>query len=409
MPPPVPSLRGQQAPASPIRRLAPHADFARQRGVHVHHLNIGQPDIPTPRAVLDAYRTFQEPVLAYGVSEGSLGYRKALADYYNGLGAAAGGAPIAPSQILVTVGGSEALQFGIAATCDPGDEVLVPEPFYPNYKGFAHLLGVNVRPIPTHASEGFHLSLDRVREAIGPRTRAVLLSTPGNPTGAMLTAQELADLGKLCVERGLYFMCDEVYRDFVYDGGAKVAPSVLAQPGLDDVAFMVDSVSKRYSACGARVGCMVTRNPQIYAACLKFAQARLSPPVVDQLAAWAALATPEAELRSAIDEYRRRRDVLVQGLQHIPGVTVRSPAGAFYLMAGLPVANAEEFCIFMLREFDLGGETVMLAPGDGFYETPGAGSHQVRAAYVLETAKLERSVAIIQAGLHAFAQRKAQS
>ena len=402
---PSPSQRGLQAAASPIRRLSPYADAAKARGIYVHHLNIGQPDIETPRSVVEAYRGYDDKVLAYGASEGTATYRGALADYYNGLGAAAGGSPITPAQVMITVGGSEALSFAIAATCDPGDEVLVAEPFYPNYKGFSHILGVETRAVTTHAAEGFDLPAERLRAAIGPRTRAVCLSTPGNPTGAVLSAERLAEIGQVCVEKGVFFLCDEVYRDFVYEAGVRYAPSVLAVPGLDAHVIMIDSVSKRYSACGARVGCLVTRNAELYATMLKFAQTRLSPPVVDQLAGLAALQTPEKELRSAIDDYRRRRDALVAGLNRIPGVSARTPAGAFYLIVQLPVDDAEKFAIFLLRDFDLDGETVMLAPADGFYATPGLGKQQVRAAYVLQVPKLERSVAILEAGLKAYAAR----
>ena len=399
------SERGLSAAASPIRRLSPYADAAKARGIHVHHLNIGQPDIETPRSVIDAYRTYDDKVLAYGSSEGTASYRAALAEYYNGLGAGEAGSPVTAGQILVTVGGSEALSFAIAAACDPGDDVLVAEPFYPNYHGFAHFLGVHVRPVTTLAAEGFDLPIERLRTAIGPRTRALVLSTPGNPTGAVLSAQRLAEIGQLCVERGLFFICDEVYRDFVYDGAQRYAPSVLAVPGLDNHVIMIDSVSKRYSACGARIGCLVTRNAELYATMLKFAQTRLSPPVVDQLAAHAALRTPEAELKAAIDDYRQRRDALVRGLNEIPGVSALSPAGAFYLIVQLPVEDAESFAIFLLRDFDLDGETVMVAPADGFYATPGLGKQEVRAAYVLQVPKLERAVAILQAGLQAYAQR----
>jgi len=400
-----PSQRGLQAAASPIRRLSPYADAAKARGIHVHHLNIGQPDIETPRTVIDAYRSYDDKVLAYGASEGTASYRQALAAYYNGLGAAAGGGAITAAQVLVTIGGSEALSFAIAATCDPGDEVLVAEPFYPNYHGFSHILGVATRAVTTHADEGFDLPAERLAAAIGPRTRAICLSTPGNPTGAVLSAQRLAEIGRVCVEKGVFFLCDEVYRDFVYDAGMRYAPSVLAVPGLQAHAILIDSVSKRYSACGARVGCLVTRNAELYATMLKFAQTRLSPPVVDQLAGLAALQTPEAELCAAIDDYRRRRDALVKGLNHIPGVSARSPAGAFYLIVQLPVDDAEQFAIFLLRDFDLEGETVMLAPADGFYATPGLGKQQVRAAYVLQVPKLERAVVILEAGLKAYAAR----
>ena len=414
MPSPTLSSRGQTAPASPIRRLTPYADAAKARGVAVHHLNIGQPDIPTASPMLAAYRKFEDPVIAYSPSEGYLFYRQALADHYNGHGFDAGGGPILPSQILVTVGGSEALLFAIAAATDPGDEILVAEPYYTNYRGFSHLLGVDVVPVATSAQESFAIPPERVRAAITPKTKAFIVPTPGNPTGMVLSSAELRALGQVCVDAGIYFIVDEVYREFVYpdppvpaDSPAPVAPSVLALPGLEQHAVMIDSVSKRYSACGARVGCLVTRNPAFYAACLKFAQARLSPPTVDQYAAAAALQTPAAEMRAVIDAYRVRRDVIVAGLREIPGVACPTPGGAFYLVTDLPVADAEDFCIFMLRDFDLEGETIMLAPAEGFYATPGQGRSQVRIAYVLGPDKLRRCLAILRAGLAAYARKTA--
>jgi len=411
---PTLSRRGQTAPASPIRRLTPYADAARARGIHVHHLNIGQPDIPTASPMLAAYRNFNDPVVAYSPSEGYLFYRQALADHYNGHGFGAGGGPILPSQILVTVGGSEALLFAIAAATDPGDQILVAEPYYTNYRGFSHLLGVDVVPVATSAAESFAIPPERVRAAITPRTKAFIVPTPGNPTGMVLTSAELQALGRVCVDAGVYFIVDEVYREFVYpdppvpsNSPSPVAPSVLAIPGLEKHAVMIDSVSKRYSACGARVGCLVTRNPDFYAACLKFAQARLSPPTVDQYAASAALQTPASEMRAVIDAYRIRRDLIVAGLREIPGVACPTPGGAFYLVTDLPVADAEDFCIFMLRDFDLAGETVMLAPAEGFYATPGQGRSQVRIAYVLGPDKLTRCLAILRAGLAAYARKSA--
>jgi aspartate aminotransferase len=407
---PTLSRRGATAPASPIRRLTPYADAAKARGVVVHHLNIGQPDLHTVSPMRAAYARFADEVIAYSPSEGYLYYRKALAAYYNTL--THGAAPIDPAQILVTVGGSEALLFTIAAACDPGDEILVAEPYYTNYAGFSHMLGVHVVPVATHARESFALPVERVRAAITPRTRAFVIPSPGNPTGMVLSADELRALGQVCVDANIFFVVDEVYREFVYpdppvpaDRPIPPAPSVLALPELAQHAVMIDSVSKRYSACGARVGCLVTRNAAFYAACLKFAQARLSPPTVDQFAAAAALDTPQIEMRAMIDAYRARRDLIVTGLNQIPGVACPTPTGAFYLVTDLPVANAEDFCIFMLRDFDLDGETVMMAPAEGFYATPGQGRSQVRLAYVLAPDKLTRCLEILRAGLSAYAQR----
>ncbi len=413
---PTLSRRGATAPASPIRRLTPYADAAKARGVVVHHLNIGQPDLHTVSPMRAAYARFSDEVIAYSPSEGYLYYRKALAAYYATLTRHADVPPIDPSQILVTVGGSEALLFAIAAACDPGDEILVAEPYYTNYAGFSHMLGVTVVPVATHARENFAIPADRVRAAITPRTRAFIIPSPGNPTGMVLSADELRALGQVCLDANIFFVVDEVYREFVYpeiaadspvpeDSPMPTSPSVLAIPELAQHAVMIDSVSKRYSACGARVGCLVTRNATFYAACLKFAQARLSPPTVDQFAAAAALATPQPEMRAMIDAYRVRRDLIVAGLNQIPGVTCPTPTGAFYLVTDLPVADAEAFCIFMLQDFNLDGETIMMAPAEGFYATPGQGRHQVRIAYVLAPDKLTRCLEILRAGLSAYAQR----
>lgn len=401
---PTLSRRGATAPASPIRRLNPYAVAARARGITVHHLNIGQPDLPTSSQMRKAYRDFDAEVLAYSPSHGTPTMRAAWADYYN-RNALVGEAPeITPAQVLVTVGGSEALLFALATICDPGDNVVVAEPYYTNYRGFAHLLGIDVVAVPTHVEDDFALPPERVAAACNARTRALVLTSPGNPTGAVLRAEQLAALGQVCVERGLFLISDEVYREFVYDD-LQIAPSALAHPELAAHVVVTDSVSKRYSACGARVGCLVTRNAELYASALCFAQARLSPPTVDQFAAEAALRTPAAETRAVVEEYRRRRDAAVAGLRSIPGVSCSVPAGAFYLIADLPVRDASDFCMFLLRDFDLAGETVMLAPAEGFYATPGAGRNQVRVACVLKVPVLRRCIEILRAALPAFAAR----
>ncbi|MBM4357402.1 MAG: pyridoxal phosphate-dependent aminotransferase [Deltaproteobacteria bacterium] len=401
------SQRGAQAPASPIRRLTPLADAARERGLVVHQLNIGQPDIATPAAMIEAYRRYDERVLAYSPSDGYRAYREKLADYYTAVSREGGGSSVAASDIVVTVGGSEALMFAIAAVCEPGDELLVCEPFYTNYAGFAHLLGVSVRAVTTRAAEGFRIDPERVAAAIGPRTRALCLPTPGNPTGVVLAREELEALAAICRERGLYFVCDEVYREFVYDGpeGSR-APSVLSLAEFDEHAVVIDSVSKRYSACGARIGALVTRNKALREAALRFGQARLSPATVDQHAAMAALDTPPEYFHEVVREYRARRDVLVAGLRRI-GVECTTPEGAFYLVVPLPVDDADRFCRFLLEEFALDGETVMLAPASGFYATAGLGTNEVRMAYVLDVPRLEKSVRILGAALDAYRTRSA--
>ena len=394
------SKRGADAPASPIRKLAPYAVNAKRRGIVVHHLNIGQPDIPTPQGMLDAYRNFDAKVIAYSPSEGLAEYRQALVEYYRPLSGTA--EEVGADDIVVTVGGSEALVFAIASVTDPGDNILVCEPYYTNYAGFSHLLGTKVRPVTTRAHEDFRVDVSKVAATIDDRTRAVVIPTPGNPTGVVLSAEELEELAALCKKRGIFLISDEVYREFVYDlPEGSVAPSVLSIKGAEDITLVIDSVSKRYSACGSRVGCLVTRNKKLRAAALCFAQARLSPATVDQHAAMAALDTPPSYFREVVEEYRGRRDVLVEGLRAI-GVRCTTPKGAFYLVAPLPVADAEDFCRFLLDDFQHDGQTVMLAPASGFYATPGLGKNEVRIAYVLDRQRLSKSVQIIGEALKQY-------
>ncbi|MEM6792094.1 MAG: pyridoxal phosphate-dependent aminotransferase [Myxococcota bacterium] len=392
------STRGRTAPASPIRRLTPFADAAKDRGVTVHHLNIGQPDIATPEAMIEAYRSFDDRVLAYAPSQGFLAYRERLARYYDGV--VGDQLPVRADDIIVTTGGSEALLFVVGAICDPGDEIVVCEPYYTNYAGFSHLLSVSVKAVTCHAAEGFAIDPAAVAAAVTPKTKAIVLPSPGNPTGVVLDRDTLEALATVCRTHGLYFVGDEVYREFVYDGSG-LAPSLLSLADFTDHAIVVDSVSKRYSACGARIGNLVSRNPDVVTAALRFAQARLSPATVDQYAAMAALETPPRYFEEVIARYRRRRDALVAGLHRI-GVATQTPQGAFYLVAPLPVDDADAFCRFLLEHFDHEGETVMLAPASGFYASPGRGRNEVRIAYVLEREKLERCVDILGAGLEAF-------
>jgi aspartate aminotransferase len=375
--------------------------MARDRGVHLYALNIGQPDIETPDEMLRAYRSYAGPVLAYGHSAGLPEYRKALSGYY-----AREGIRITPEQILVTTGGSEAILFALLAICEHGDNILVPEPFYTNYHGFAVMAGLEVRPIPTRVENGFHLPPRTVLEArIDERTRAILYSSPGNPTGTVFTHDELLMLHDVALEHGLFLVADEAYREFVYEGSKHT--SLFHLQDLDDRAVLVDSVSKRYSACGARVGCLLTRNRQVYETVLRFGQARLCPPTVDQLASQAALATPAAYFEAMRQEYQGRRDALVDALSKIPGVQCTRPAGAFYLMAALPVDDAGRFAQWMLERFELDGKTVMMAPGDGFYITPGSGTKEVRLAYVLRREDLVDAVRVLAAGLKAYPGRQA--
>lgn len=391
------SGRARVMPASPIRKLVPFYEQAKARGVHVYALNIGQPDIETPDTMRDAYRGFRDKVLAYGHSAGLASYRAGLARYY-----ARFDIHVQPDDILVTTGGSEAILFALLAICEPGDNVLVPEPFYTNYAGFAVMAGAQVRAIPTRGEDGFHLPPRTVLEArIDDRTRAILYSSPGNPTGTIYGREELEMLRDVAIERGLYLLADEVYREFTYDGAEHT--SLFHLDGLEDRAVMLDSISKRFSACGARIGNLVTRNRELADVFLRFGQARLCPPTVDQLAAQAALATPPSYFDAVRREYEKRRNVLVDGLAAIPGVRCRRPAGAFYLMAELPVESSEAFCRWLLDEFQLDGRSVMMAPGPGFYVTQGAGTREVRLAYVLEEESLRDAVRVLAAGLEAYA------
>lgn len=404
--PPAPRLstRGANAPASPIRRLTSLADGARSRGVHVHHLNIGQPDLPTVSAMRQAYRSFDAESVAYSPSQGTAELRRAWAAAYERQGLHGALPPVTADEVLITVGGSEALLFAIAALCDVGEAILVAEPYYTNYHGIAHLLGVDVVALQTDAADGFALDLGALAALLTPRVRAIVLPSPGNPTGAVLDRDQLEALGALARDHGVTLVMDEVYREFVYrDDMHGVAPSALALRGCEAHVVVIDSVSKRFAACGARIGALVTRNRAIYDAALRFAQARLSPPTVDQHAAVAALGTSGDEMDAMIREYRARRDYLLAALAAIPGVVASRPDGAFYLIADLPVDDADAFCRYLLQDFALDGETVMLAPAEGFYATPGRGRSQVRIAYVLEIPALERAVRCLAAGLGAYA------
>ncbi len=394
------SQRVRLMPASPIRRLVPYAEKAKARGIKVYHLNIGQPDIETPAEIMKGYREVDIKVLGYGHSAGLQTYIQTLVSYYHSVGI-----DVTGDDILVTTGGSEAILFAIKAVTDPGDEVIVPEPFYTNYFGFAIMAGVKLVPITTHADNGFALPpKEQFVRLITRRTKAILFSNPGNPTGVVYSETEMELLRQLALEYNLFLIGDEVYREFVYDEGVQPL-SVLNLKGIEDRAVMVDSISKRYSACGARVGCVVSRNKEFMGAMLKFGQARLCPPTIDQLAAQRAQDIPPSYFAQVRDEYRHRRDVLCAELSKIPGVKFLRPRGAFYLIARLPVTDAEAFAIFLLNDFHLDRETVMLAPAQGFYATPGLGKDEVRIAYVLKCEDLVRAVRVLAAGLKAFPHR----
>jgi aspartate aminotransferase len=392
---PTVSPRGRAMPASPIRKLAPLADAAKRRGVRVYHLNIGQPDLETP-AALRAKLANVEPVLAYTPSGGTPEYLAALSTYYRNLGFELG-----PGELVATTAGSEALLFAFFAATSDGDEALVCEPYYTNYNSYATMAGVRLVPLPTRGEDGFHLPPRAAWEAqLTARTRLVLLCNPNNPTGTVYTRAELEMVGAFCHDHGLFLVADEVYRELVYDG--RKAVSALELAGCEPNVILVDSLSKRFSACGIRLGCLATRNAEVHQACLRMAQGRLSPPGLAQL-----LATGIPELgpdyyAGLAAEYERRRDVLYDGLSRIPGVFLRKPEGAFYVVARLPVDDAEELARFLLADFSLDGETVMVAPAAGFYATPGLGRNEVRIAYVLAGDDLERAVDVFAAGLAAF-------
>lgn len=390
------SQRAERMPASPIRRFAPLAVKARQAGKTILSLNIGQPDIPTPQAILDRLRAYDASYVAYGPSQGLPEFIEALRAYYAGAGIA-----LAPEQIFVTTGGSEAIQFTFGTLCDPGDEVLVFEPFYANYSGIAAVLGVELVSVATRPEDGYHLpSRAAIEERIGPRTRAILICSPNNPTGTVYTDAEIEVLAAICRERGLWMIADEVYREFVYDG--RTNRSVLTLEDLESRIVVVDSVSKRYSLCGARLGDIVCRNPTFMDAVLRFGQARLCPPTIAQVACTALTEVPKDYVPGVIAEYQRRRDVVYESLASVPGVVVRKPEGAFYFCARLPIDDANGFVEFLLRDFELGGETVMVAPADGFYATPGLGRDEVRIAYVLEEGALRRAMRCLSAALSAY-------
>ena len=390
------SAKGKAMPDSPIRKLAPFANAAKERGTHVIHLNIGQPDIATPEVAMDAVRNLDRTVLEYSPSEGFARYRERLADYYNGVGV-----DVTADEVLVTTGGSEALVFAFMSCLDAGDEVIIPEPFYANYNGFATLAGINIVPVTARIEDGFSLPpMEEFERAITERTKAILICNPGNPTGTKYPDSALESLASLVQKKDLFLFADEVYREFTYDGSN--ARSVLTVPGLEQHAVVVDSVSKRYSMCGARIGALVTRNREVRRTAMKFAMARLSPPTLAQIAAEAALDAPDSYFDEVRTSYRDRRDALVDGLAAIDGVTCPKPGGAFYAVAKLPIDDADAFCQWMLESFEHEGSTVMMAPNTGFYATPGLGKQEVRMAYVLEREEIEKAVACLRAALSAY-------
>lgn len=380
-------------PESPIRKLVPFSEEAKKKGRKVYHLNIGQPDIATPEVATEAVKHADIKVLEYSHSAGFESLRKGIAAYYvkNNL-------PITSDQVIVTTGGSEAILFALGSVMDPGDEIIIPEPFYANYNGFAVNAGVTVVPVISRIEDGFALPpIDAFEDHITDRTKAILICNPGNPTGYLYSREELERLKELVIKHDLFLIADEVYREFVYDGARH--HSVLSLPGLEDHAIVIDSVSKRYSMCGARIGMLVSRNAEVMRTVMKFAQARLSPPTYAQIASEAALRTPDSYFEEVLAEYTRRRNVLVEGLNSIPGVFCPRPKGAFYCVAQLPVDDADRFAQWILSEFEYEGSTVMFAPAAGFYSTPGLGMNQVRLAYVLKEEDLRHAVEVLRRAL----------
>lgn len=389
------SHKGQVMPSSPIRKLVPFADAAVKRGTNVLYLNIGQPDIKTAPLALEAVRNNTLEVLSYAQSEGSETYRTKLAAYY-----AKHNIQVDAKDIVVCTGGSEALYFTISTIADPGDEVIVPEPFYANYNGFAAAAGASIVPITSKIEDNFALPpLAEFEKLITPKTKAILICNPGNPTGYLYSKEEMESIGQLAKKHDIFIVVDEVYREFTYSG---THFSILEVPGLEEHAIMIDSVSKRYSMCGARIGCLVTKNKEIISTTIKFAQARLSPPTFALMASEAALDTPQSYFDAVKEEYISRRDLLIQELEKIPGLKVGRPNGAFYCIAELPIADADVFAQWLLEHYSLNGETIMLAPAAGFYSSPGLGKNQVRIAYVLDKERLKRAAQILAGALETY-------
>ncbi|SFW73639.1 aspartate aminotransferase [Sinomicrobium oceani] len=397
---PVISDKGRLMPESPIRKLVPYAETAKKQGRKVYHLNIGQPDIKTPKIALDAVKNNTIEILEYARSEGSDQYREKLAAYYKSKDIT-----ITAKDIIISTGGSEALLFAMGTVADYGDEVIIPEPFYANYNGFATASGVKVVPVVSSIEHNFALPpIEEFEKLITPKTKAILICNPGNPTGYLYSREEIRKLADIVKKHNLFLISDEVYREFAYDDAKHY--SIMREASIADNAIMIDSVSKRYSMCGARIGCLVSRNKEVIATALKFAQARLSSPTYAQIASEAALETPQSYFDDVIKEYVSRRDLLIGELENIDGVRVAKPKGAFYCIAELPVKDADDFARWLLEDYELNNETVMVAPAAGFYSTPGMGTDQVRIAYVLKKEDLRKAVNILREALKVYPGRK---
>ncbi|MBN1272773.1 MAG: pyridoxal phosphate-dependent aminotransferase [Candidatus Aminicenantes bacterium] len=390
------SKRGLDIQPSPIRKLKPFADRAKEKGIHIYHLNIGQPDIPSPEAVLDAIHHYDEQIISYGPAQGYLELREAIAKYYRSYDI-----PLNADDVIITIGGSEAIHFGFSVIADPKEEVIIPEPFYTNYNGFASFADVRIVPLTLSVENGFRLpALEEIEAKITGKTRAILLCSPNNPTGTVYTRQELDGIVSLVEKYDLFLIGDEVYKEFIYDGA--VHTSVLEYERIKDRVLVVDSISKRFSCCGARVGAVITRNSDVYKALLKYAQARLCPPSVEQTAAIAAYRMGPEYFQEVREEYQKRRDVLYGGLKDIPGIVIDKPQGAFYIIVRLPIKDSEHFVQWMLTDFQMDNETVMVAPAQGFYSSPGKGLDEIRLAYVLKEKDLLRAIEVFKAGLSEY-------
>lgn len=390
------SKRGETVPASPIRKLVPYAEEAKRKGRIVYHLNIGQPDIETPQVALDAIKHNTLKVIEYSHSAGNESYRKGLAGYYKKYNI-----DLTPNDIIITTGGSEALILGLLTCMNPGDEIIIPEPFYANYNSFAVTAGVSVKPVTSSIENGFALPpISEFEKLITDKTKAILICNPGNPTGYLYSKSELEQLRDLVKKYNLFLFADEVYREFCYDGA--VPYSAMNLTGIEENVVLVDSVSKRYSMCGSRIGALISKNKEVMATALKFAQARLSPPTFGQIAGEAALLTPQSYFDNVVNEYVKRRNILVDGLNKIDGVTCPKPGGAFYAIARLPIDDADKFCQWMLESFEYKNQTVMMAPATGFYSTKGLGTNEVRLAYVLNQEALENAVKCLEEALKVY-------
>jgi aspartate aminotransferase len=394
------SLKGKMMPASPIRKLVPFSDEAKKRGTKVYHLNIGQPDIETPENVMNKIRNIDLKVLEYSHSAGMISYRKKLVEYYQKVGI-----NVTPDEMIVTTGGSEAILFAMNSCLDPGDEIIIPEPFYANYNGFSLTSGVVVKPIDSVIGNGFALPpISAFEDALTPRTKAIMICNPNNPTGYVYSQKELESLREIVLEHDLFLFSDEVYREFVYDGHQHY--SVMNLQGVEQNVILLDSISKRYSACGARIGVLISKNKEVICTAMKFAQARLSPPTFGQIAGEEAINTPDSYFKKVLEEYHDRRKIVVDSINKMPGCFCPEPGGAFYAMARLPIDNSDKFCQWLLENFSYEGQTVMFAPATGFYSTKSRGMDEVRISYVLNVNDLRNAMKCLEEALKVYPGRK---